>query len=182
MHGAQGADLALAGWQPETRRGMMVRGLNASNRRYERRAMSDSDHEHWTIAAADSHGKPLIRYHIDANREILFTQSLGVLTLGSLAAYGQALGFEAKFDPSFDNLFDLTTVEKIDMSARDAAEAAAAFSRMPERRTGKLALVSGPDAGRRQFLRMYLAHYQHLTKRRAAVFDSVEEAMTWLQE
>ena len=159
---------------------MMVRELNASGCKYERRAMSDSDKEHWTIAAVDSQGNPLARYRIDEKREILLVQFFGVLTRESMTAYGQAAFVDAKVEPSIDSLVELTSVEEYGISASEAAEVAAAFSRVPERRTGKLALVSGPDAGRRQFLRMYLAHYQHLTNRRAAVFDSVEEAMTWL--
>ena len=160
---------------------MMVRGRNASNRSYERRAMSDSDQEHWTIAAVDSRDKPLVRFRIDADLGIIFVQHFGVLTLDSVAAYRQAVGVDAKFDPRFASLVDLTMVAEWDASASDAAEVVAS-SRSAEVPTGKLALVSGPDAGRRQFLRMYLARYQHLTNRRAAVFDSVEEAMTWLQE
>ena len=169
-------------WHPETRRGMMVRECNASGCEYERRAMSSSDQEHWTIAAADSRGNPLVRFHIDADRGIIFVQLFGVLTLDSIAAYRQASRVDAKFDPSFNTLVDLTVVDEWDLSASDVAEMMTVLSRMKEKRTGRLALVSGPDLGRISFMRMYVARAEHLNDRQVAAFDSIEEAMTWLEE
>ena len=161
---------------------MIVWGINATGCKCERWAMSDSDQEHWTIAAVDSRDKPLVRYRIDEKREILFIQFFGVLTRESITAYAQAAFIDAKVEPSIDSLADLTSVEEYDISASDTAEALATFSKIIEKRTGKLAIVSGPDIGRRSFMRMYLAQYQHLKNRRAAAFETVEEAMTWLQE
>ena len=74
-------------------------------------------------------------YSVDCSARVVFTSICAPLTLGDLIALGDALRYDPSFDPTFDELLEVSPGSAVDLSYADvqAATTADPFSKQSRR-------------------------------------------------
>jgi hypothetical protein len=124
--------------------------------------------------AVDRVGEPHLTttYSVDPAARLVFTRISPSVTLGDLIALGNALRKDPSFDPTFDELLDVSPGSAVDLPYADVQ---AATSTDPFSKRSRRAIVVHADVDY-GVARMYeLLHGGHIQ-----VFRSLEEARAFL--
>jgi len=116
-----------------------------------------------------------LRSVIIEEMRLVITQAYGILQPADLAENRASLVADPMFDPTYDHLFDLRPVERLDFTADDveAATLVRAFSAASRR-----AIVAPRDLAF-GLSRMYESHRNDLDEG-MAVYRTFDEALAWL--
>jgi len=119
-----------------------------------------------------------LHYGIDKQRRLVTSTASGVLTYSDIAAHQAQLKADPDFDPTFDQLFDGTTVTKIDVTAAEIQTVArqrlfAAGSRQAFATSSEFAY------GMARMFEIY--REASGTGRLVRVFSGVDAAREWLE-
>jgi hypothetical protein len=116
-----------------------------------------------------------VRYSIDKSQRLIVTVAEGIVRFGDSRDHQNRLVADPDFDPTFDQLIDMTSTTRFELSADQA-------------RTLATRAVVSPDS-RRAFIaakpyifglgRMMEAYHEGLAH--AHVFYSLNEALNWLE-
>ena len=119
-----------------------------------------------------------IRSRIDASRRLVTTVAEGIVTDDDIRAFRRDVAADPEFEPSFDQLVDMTGVERVDVSF-DLRVDVVETSLFTE---GSRRAIVAPEPHQMGFARQYALMSSGGGRRDTVmVFASREEAEAWLE-
>ena len=115
-----------------------------------------------------------VKYSIDKSQRLIVTVGEGVVRFEDVRDHQNRLLADLDFDPTFDQLIDMTPTTRLDLSADQARTIASRAVLSPDSRRAIVAAkpyIFGLG-------RMMEVYHEGLAQ--AHVFDSMDEALNWL--
>ncbi len=115
-------------------------------------------------------------YKIDKERKLVMTTYSGVLTLAEALGHQEKLPKDPDFDPSFSQLFDVTHVTDVQLTAEDVRRLARTSVFSPDSRR---AIVVDSDL-KFGLARMFEVLRDTMGEKGIRVFRNLEDALDWI--
>jgi len=115
-------------------------------------------------------------YKIDKERKLVMTTHSGVLTIADALGHQEKLPKDPDFDPSFSQLFDVTHVTDVQLTAEDVRRLARTSVFSPDSRR---AIVVDSDL-KFGLARMFEVLRDTMGEKGIRVFRNLEDALDWI--
>lgn len=127
----------------------------------------------------NEHNLGNVKFLIDHDKSILYTQRYDKLTKEGIYAEWHAMQQLEGFDPSYDSIADYSFAPDYDFDLSDIKELNSEMTNH-DVRTSNVAIVTGIDAGRFLLAQFFSRIVNLVSSRKHQVFHSKVEAENWL--